>query len=104
MVFLGVFWGFLEFWSGWRVLAQKIGPLVKFDNFSGIVGEFSWYLEWLGPNVNIFQKPRVIRKFFQMHGDHGKIYKKLRGLNAKWSGIMDFPNFFYNGKFSGPGP
>jgi hypothetical protein len=40
IVFVGVFWFFLKFWSGWRVLAQKTGALAKFGiflvNFWGI--------------------------------------------------------------------
>jgi hypothetical protein len=37
-VFSALFWIFLKFWSGWRVLAQKIGALAKFGNFSEIFG------------------------------------------------------------------
>jgi hypothetical protein len=44
-VFSGVFWGFLEFWSGWRGLAQNTGASAKFGNFLGIFGEFSGCLE-----------------------------------------------------------
>jgi hypothetical protein len=43
---------------------------------------FLGYLEWLGPNHKYFSKtegPMVI--FFQTRS---KIYRKLRGLNAKW--------------------
>jgi hypothetical protein len=63
MVFSGVFWGFLEFWNGWRVLTQKTGALAKFEIFSGIFGEFSGYLEWLGHNRTYFSEtegPAVI--------------------------------------------
>jgi hypothetical protein len=39
-----------------------------------------------------------------MRRDHGKIYKKLWGLNAKWKGIMDFSDLFSIGKSDGPSP
>jgi hypothetical protein len=88
-VLLGVSGFFLEFWSGWR--AQKTRALVKFGNFSGNFSEFLGYLEWPGPNHKYFleiEGPTII--FFQTRRDHNEIYKKLRGLNAKWQGIRDF--------------
>jgi hypothetical protein len=40
-VFFRRFWGNSNFfWSGWRVLAQKIGALAKFGDFSVIFMEF----------------------------------------------------------------
>jgi hypothetical protein len=65
MVFSGVLWGFLEFWRGWRVLAQKARALAKFVNFSGIFGEFLGYLEWLESNPKYFSEiegPTVFSK------------------------------------------
>jgi hypothetical protein len=39
-----------------------------------------------------------------MHRGCGKIFKKLRDLNAKWYGIMNFSDLFSNGKSGGPSP
>jgi hypothetical protein len=79
--------------------------LLKFGNFSRNFSEFLGYLEWLGLNHKFFleiEGPTII--FFQMRRDHSEIYKKLRGLNAKWQGIMDFQDLFSNRKFGGPCP
>jgi hypothetical protein len=59
-----VYWGFLELWSGWRVLAQKTGAFANFGNFSGIFGEFSRCLESLGPNRNYFSKIEDVAVIF----------------------------------------
>jgi hypothetical protein len=39
-----------------------------------------------------------------MHRGCGKIFKKLRGLNAKWYGIMNFSDLFSNRKSGGLSP
>jgi hypothetical protein len=52
MVFSRGFGGrFLNFWSGWRVLAQNIGALAKFGNFPWIFVNFS---SGLGPMCKYF--------------------------------------------------
>jgi hypothetical protein len=44
-LFRSVLGFFLEFWSGWRVLAPRIGAVAKIENFSGVFIEFLGYLE-----------------------------------------------------------
>jgi hypothetical protein len=52
--------------------------------FQRFLDEFLGYLEWLGPNGKFFSETEGYAVNFQTRRDHGKIYRKLRGLNAKW--------------------
>jgi hypothetical protein len=72
--------------------------------FHGFLGEFLGYLEWLGPNRKYFSETEGPVVIFPNAQGSWKIYKKLRGLNAKWQGIMNFSDLFSNGKSGGPGP
>jgi hypothetical protein len=54
--------------------------------------------------INIFQKPRVLRLFFQAPRDCGTVYNKLRGFFANFMRILFFWNYFSNGKIRELGP
>jgi hypothetical protein len=85
-------------------LAQKIGLLRSVGIFWVFLGEFFGYLEWLGPNRKYFSEIEGTAVIFSnMQGPRQNL-QKLRGLNAKWQGIMDFSDLFSNGKFDRPGP
>jgi hypothetical protein len=88
---LGAKWSFqegsgvlLKFWEWLEGLGAKDRALAKCENFLGILGEFLGYLEWLGPNRKYFSETEGPVVIFQMCRDRGKMYKELRGLNAKW--------------------
>jgi hypothetical protein len=54
---------FLKFWEWMEGLGAKGRTLAKCGIFSGILGEFLGYLEWLGPNRKYFletEGPAVI--------------------------------------------
>jgi hypothetical protein len=76
----------MDFWSGWRVLAQKMGALANFGDFCGVLGGFRAVLDQY---VNIFQKPRTLLEFLQMSGGHSEIYNKFRGLSVNLQGFKN---------------
>jgi hypothetical protein len=90
MVFLGCSGGHLcIFFSGWKSLRERTRALAKFDNFSGNFGGFLDYLERLGPNHNYFLEIEGPAAISSNMRDRGKIYKKNKGFDAKFTGYNE---------------
>jgi hypothetical protein len=75
-------------------LGQNTGAPTKFENFSGIFGEFSGYLEWLGPNRKYLSETEGAAAIFRMSRDFGLIYNKLRGFFANCMRFNEIWNYF----------
>jgi hypothetical protein len=85
-----MFWGaFVHFFSGWKSLRERTRALAKFDNFSGNFGGFLDYLERLGPNHNYFLEIEGPAAISSNMRDRGKIYKKNKGFDAKFTGYNE---------------
>jgi hypothetical protein len=103
-VFSGVLWGILEFWSGWRVLAQNIGVLVKFGNFSGIFVDFWNVWSGLGPFCKYFSEAEGPAVSFPNAQGQRHNFQQSQGAPYKIVGIYRIRELFFNGKICGPGP
>jgi hypothetical protein len=55
---------FLEFWSGWRILAQKTLALAKFGKFSEIFVDFWSIWSGLGAFCNYFLEAKGLALIF----------------------------------------
>jgi hypothetical protein len=88
----------LKFWEWSEGLGAKDRALTKCGNFSGILGEFLGYLEWLGPNHKYFSEaegPAVI--FPNAQGPRQNLQEAL-GPKCKMDRNYGFLRFIFQWK------
>jgi hypothetical protein len=79
-------------------LAQKTSALAKFENFSGIFGEFLGYLEWLGPNHKYFLETEGHAVIFPNTQGPRQNLQEAQGPKCKRVRNYGFPGFILQQK------